>query len=159
VRTEHPEGQAGPCVNGPHLRRARVSGATRARLATRGGLDVRSGVMSLRLGSILLAALTLVVVPACSSTPQCVIDTDCPIADDSYCNNPPGGSGGSCVPRGTGGSDTGAHVDGGPPSDTGPRLDTGPVPDTGPLPDTGPMPDTGPRPDSGPLDAGHDAHA
>ena len=106
--------------------------------------------MSPRLG-FLLALLSLAVVPACSSAPQCVIDTDCTTIGE-YCTNPPGGAGGTCVPRGSGGHDTGPRVDSGPVTDSGPPRDSGP--DTGPAMDTGPAIDTGPLPDTGAHDTG-----
>jgi len=109
--------------------------------------------MSLRLT---LIALTLAVVPACSTPPQCVIDNDCPLGQ--YCSNPPGGAGGSCMDRGA--HDTGARADTGPAvdvGDTGPRGDTGPAMDTGPAVDTGPAMDTGPAVDAS-RDAGHDTN-
>ena len=98
-------------------------------------------------------AFLLALVPACSSTPQCVIDTDCPLGQ--YCTNPHGGSGGTCMAIGSGGADSGPTTDTGPMLDTGPHGDTGPTPDTGPPSDTGPMPDTGAH-DAGSTDANAD---
>jgi hypothetical protein len=79
----------------------------------------------------------------CSSTPQCVIDTDCPVGQ--YCTNTPGGNGGSCAARGSGqdvgtppGMDAGA--DGGARDASGDaRADATPSSDAGA--------------DAGPLDA------
>jgi hypothetical protein len=99
----------------------------------------------------LLALVSLVLVPACSAAPQCVIDNDCPVGQ--YCDNPPGGSGGVCIDRGTGEHDTGPRVDSGPHGDSGPATDAGPAGDTGPRMDTGPAADTGPASDGGAHDA------
>jgi hypothetical protein len=79
------------------------------------------------------------------SHPQCVIDTDCPLGQ--YCDNTPGGAGGSCQAIGSGGG-----TDSGPTSDTGPQTDTGPRTDGGAR-DTGPAMDTGAPSDSGASDA------
>lgn len=105
---------------------------------------------TMRLGSLALFVLALGLVPACSSAPACVIDTDCPLGQ--YCTNPPGGSGGVCETVGQGGDhDTGPRVDAGT-TDAGAR-DTGPRSDTGPTRDTGAAADTGASQD----DAGDDA--
>jgi hypothetical protein len=113
------------------------------------GAEIGYARPMVRAGSLVLFVLALVGVPACSSAPQCVIDTDCPVGQ--YCDNVPGGSGGSCVLLGGGGHDSGPRTDAGPTSDTGPARDTGPMADTG-AHDTGAARDTGATPDTGATD-------
>lgn len=63
---------------------------------------------------VLGLALLVVVLPGCGPGQECAVDTDCPFASGSYCS-----ADGRCVPRGTGGGETGPRDAGG--GETGPR--------------------------------------
>lgn len=96
---------------------------------------------------ICLCALWASSLGGCESSPQCVIDTDCPDLASRCVES-------ACVPIGEARdsgprADAGAR-DGGPPRDAGAR-------DGGPAADAGPAEDSGPSEDAGAEDAGPDA--